>query len=531
MSGFTRILLFRLTLLYLLLPWGLFLLGWLRPVWAWPIGLSLLLAFWLTTRAGAAAWSKLSKTEIQRTFILGAIALFFCIVTGVGEFFPQKGDYDKHNLMFQDLIRFDAPVVYQNATYDNPILCYYIAYYLPVAALTKLTGSLAWANEIALIWTFSGVFLLMVWLYRLTQPVGWWGIALFWLSSGLDVPLRWYWLWQFRFGGDLGRFIQEYALWKVMGLKFYVPPFTYLSDGLAEHQLVFQSPLVQFQWTPHHALGGWLATAAVLAVYRRQYPVVALPLICAATLLWSPFVTIGLMPLALYIGIRQRAWTLRLFWVSTAVAVLMSTVCGLYYLAHFSYQYAGWLFTAFQNLKDVSLYLLYLIVYTFLPVWLLWRLYKAYPALPGNDAGLLAIFAVSTVAVSTFYMGKYNDFLHRTVIPAQLVLVVLLASAIGVVVQNRLRHWSVYGLVAYLLIGAYYPIRELTSAVWAIRKPPLVDRRISRATINFGEADVSRILRDSTAPGTDFAAQYLGRRDSFFGRYLMKKTTDPAPNP
>ena len=282
------------------------------------------------------------------------------------------------------------------------------------------------------------------------------------------------------------------------------------------------APFTQLQWAPQHALGGWLSAALVMCQILEYRTSRLIVLVAALTLLWSPFVTIGLLPFLVWAFIKL-GWQ---NFVSSAnlVGGLIGLTVTAYYLAHLPQQYFSLLFIHFQNVRDLALYLVFMTGHVGVCGLILYFLKKR-KVLSTERIQLAWCAIIGVILFSLVCMGKYNDFLMRTILPAQWVLLPTLAF--GLAELWRRRQWRSLGILGVcLLIGAYYPLRETAISLWNLSRPPQIKRSIVRAVSNFGEADVSRISRDSTAPGTDFAAQYLGRRDSFFGRYLMKQ---PVP--
>ena len=509
------------TLFYLLLPNLLFLTAWLRPGLGWSLAGLLLLVAWLQYRLNQPPTLLNRLSQRGRAGML-LLAFFYCVLAGIGEIGRQKSDYDKHNLMVHDLIQLNQPIVYDNDNYNDPLLCYYIGYYLPTAFAAKLTGGLAVARWWSMAWGGLGLYLIFNWLHRLHHPYGWWAAGLFFIVGGLDVLIHTFWVWQYWFDGSVSRLFKEYFFEKAQGFKFYIPPHVTLTNELTENRLDMPAPFTQLQWAPQHALGGWLSAALVMCQILEYRTSRLIVLVAALTLLWSPFVTIGLLPFLVWAFIKL-GWQ---NFVSSAnlVGGLIGLTVTAYYLAHLPQQYFSLLFIHFQNVRDLALYLVFMTGHVGVCGLILYFLKKR-KVLSTERIQLAWCAIIGVILFSLVCMGKYNDFLMRTILPAQWVLLPTLAF--GLAELWRRRQWRSLGILGVcLLIGAYYPLRETAISLWNLSRPPQIKRSIVRAVSNFGEADVSRISRDSTAPGTDFAAQYLGRRDSFFGRYLMKQ---PVP--
>ncbi len=117
----------------------------------------------------------ISKSELsfRSLLICGLLALAWTYWGGVGGFRPQHFDYFKHNLITNNLVRYEWPVRYADGTF----LCYYHAYYLPATALAKWWGGITAVPYYLFGWTWLGLTLLFGTLYRL----GNWKLLLFFL--------------------------------------------------------------------------------------------------------------------------------------------------------------------------------------------------------------------------------------------------------------------------------------------------------------------------------------------------------------
>jgi hypothetical protein len=157
--------LYRLTYLYLLLPFILFCLGWLRLVIALPITA---LMVWILWKLWMQKFPDFEENngeypEILRS-ILPAIVLtgLWVFLSGVGGYAFQNWDHHWRNAVFRDLISYDWPVVYA-APDRGPIkmLIYYVGHWLLPALVGKLLGWQA-ANAFLFLWTWLGVLLVVL---------------------------------------------------------------------------------------------------------------------------------------------------------------------------------------------------------------------------------------------------------------------------------------------------------------------------------------------------------------------------------
>lgn len=512
-SSFRAVLAYA-SVLYLLLPCVIFAVGWLRQPLAWALsGGVVWLYVWLCQRR-IFGEIVLSRPLLGALGAIGVVAVAWAIGCGIGGWVPQKSDYDKHNLLFYDLITRPWPVVYTNPTYQDPLLCYYVGYYLPTAALAKyLHVPLRWVDALSLGWGALGLELSLGWVWSLVGRRGWVVASGFMMFSGLEVPLRMLHalLTQPLPSGATGTWPGLMA-----HLHHHIPTYFVFSDGELARSQVFTPLVAHLQWAPQHALGAWVATGLFWS-YGRRVSLSIWALMGVVLLLWSPFVAVGWGVLLLFcygkhltealrsaMSLRHAGvWGLVVAWAGVLVAYLMS---------HWPLAYAGLITEAFLTTQDLLLYGVFWLFQLWLPVWLLHRSASTAP-----DRGLSTVAVVIQV-LSLIYVGKFNDWLMRSILPAQMIFFVILAKQILV---SR-RNWAWYLLCGWVLLGATYAMRSVRQTFKAVQHPPAIVRNVPNAPHNFGEADLSRMARDERYPNTDFAAQYLGRQDSWFYRYVAR---------
>lgn len=510
--------LYGLTTAYLLLPGLLFAGGWVTPVAAVPLVAA-------TGVAVVVSWQRRSvptgyRHRWQEVLILGALALFLCAMAGIGGLTEQKSDYVKHNLLLHDLVRYPHPVEYANAAYADPFLCYSLAHYLPPAVVAKGLGGVSGAALLAFAWGTLGVWLVLAWLRRLGGRVGWWLCGGFFLVGGLDLFTRWYWIWQTLYAGEPGPFWQEFVQAKGAGVRLYIPPSVVLSDGDYRHRLEFPPVFSQLQWAPQHALGGWLLTALLLHHYRVRRLNAVFWVTLGQALFWSPFMAVGLLPLlGVLLGrVDRRTWYPLGLLAGAAWVVLFLA----YFEAHLPVGGADWVLRHLRGGADVGLYVVFLVFSFGLLGFVLVQLERRYrllePWRPLVFAALGSLLVLTAVCV-----GEYNDFLLRSVIPGQFVLAFALLFALGRARQRRLRSGWLVGLIGCLAVGAYYPLQEIVRGIPLLRKAPGLGS-VAEATRTF--PDLSR-MDGSEQHNFPLSTQYLGRRDSFFGTYLIHSTSLP----
>ncbi len=502
-----RDLLFVFTVGYLLLPNVVFLLGWVRPAWALPATLALLACMADVWRRSTGEPEALAP---RLWAFVAAFALFWTVVAGIGELNLQAEDYLKHNLVFRDLADRPWPVVYREGGGAGSLLCYYVAYYLPASLAGKLVG-LHVAAPASFLWGLAGVVLAFAWIARLGKPKGAAVVVLFTLVDGFA------WL------PGLYPFLQKVGVLAgaASGEWWVANRFTeqFFSFGSPPIRLLFQSEMSLLLWVPQHAIASWLATACVLRSLEEGRSARHLGLVLAATMLWSPFVTVGLVPFALAALVRRPRSGLG--WPSIVGGAVLGLPVCLYFLAHGPQQYLGLLPTILGGPLDWLRYVGFLVASVGL-VGLAVAWLRRRHGIPAADEWRLFVLACAVVVAATLvYMGRHNDWAMRVTMPALVVFRLVVARSLvalwhaGASLRTRL------AFAAVVLMSAERPLKVLALAPFG--------------KLGGKPADTGIVTAQRFAPGLDalpatadwdFAGQYLGSPDSLFARTLMRR---PGP--
>lgn len=319
--------LYDLTAIYLFSPYLIFFIGWLQAPWALFFSI-LLITGYIAARKAYLADADL-RTQIGdwggkasfSTFGLMLLACVFLIaISGAGGYGAQIRDWEKHEIILSDLIRRDWPVIYNYLGVDVGLV-YYIAYYLPAALVGKLAG-IDVAHHFLALWTLVGLVLSVIWFAIISRQKPAYAVTIFIFFSGLSIigatltllpgadlhPEGVTW------GRELGEIhLGTWAVWQ------------------------YRSNMAALFWVPQHAIPAWLVSGVLIASFVYSPKRINVLWFWSASALWSPFTTLGLLPLIAadsVKNIKTRWWQgLRVYASPQNLVGIMLMLVGLLYYA------------------------------------------------------------------------------------------------------------------------------------------------------------------------------------------------------
>ena len=458
------VVLIQASIAYLLLPVFIFFIGWLKTVFSVPLCLGLGVVYTSIFRRIEVFKAKVSIPH-RIYIILGIIAFVWTLLSGAGHRGFFDGDYYKHNAILSDLIAYSWPVKYHVAGAQTIMpLVYYIAYYLPAAAV-GLVGGWKMANSVLFLWTAGGVLLTFLWIAVLAQKKVVWAVFLFILFSGLD---------------GIGRLI----LYKQTGMN---PDWEWWAG-----QWQYSGVTTLLFYVPQHALAGWIAASMLLFQHEQKETIPGLVVAIAATVLWSPFVFVGLIPYVCYLIIRKISTYNWIDFVGGGIIVLIT---GLYITSSlFGKSGAGGVFL-WQHVDVVHSYTLVRLLIFYV---LEFGIYAFF--IKKDPFSVLTI--VLLILIPWYRLGLLNDFVMRVSIPA---LFVLFIYWIRAVMSAKARvQWLMIGIIC---IACLYPLVLLRNGI-----------------VHFSFGPPRYHL--STLDTPPVRMQYLGNGNSIFFRFF---TTTRSP--
>lgn len=470
------------TLAYLALPLLLFLLGWLKPLYALPAAGLLLL---LLIHAGGALRTA-ARPGLKSLIVCGIVALLWTANSGAGGFGFQNWNFHKHNALLKALLVEDWPVLLGPDT----SLVYAIAYYLPAAALGKAFGAttLGWqAVNLALFaWTAAGVWLTLLWFVHHARGRPEILAPLFVLLSGMDYLAA-----------------------------LFVPRAPYELELFPEGIgfLQFSGMATGLSWAAQHSLPAWLGAALFLQLkdepgfYRHAL------LFGACLCLWSSFAALGVaLLMAAWLmmrpqHVRSALLPLASLWQGLGGALLCSVVLLYIGSNRFAFMHGFFASTITEHglWPRYAFFLLVEFGMVALATFLL--------AAKGSwQRQLLVALAIILAAVPLYRVGWAHDMASRASLPALFALWCLVFSCFQQSQFGALRTRALQGvIVAAVAIGAVSALHQLEHSSGGLFAPPPLE----------AVPDIAKPNRFVVVQ------QYQGHRQSFFFRALAPNEEAP----
>lgn len=487
----------KISTVYLLLPFILFLAGWLKLWISVPLISCIATSLGIMIFDGSSGGSGFRwKQSLRLAGVTAGLSLAFALLTGVSDWIPQSADYLKHNLILGDLIEKSWPVRYAGEG-GGHFLCYGLGYYIVPAAMAKAFGDVH-ISSFVFAWATSGIFLAFIGLGRgfKRYPVP--GILLFLLCSGLGV------FWHLAKSGPVqslaGSVSGSWLQANLMDLGLY-------TSNLDSFTRIF--------YQPQHGIVGWLGGLAIYEMVFIRKRWTEATLVLAATFFWSPITSLGLSVIfaaALIQNHRNLKWNPVIHLVTTTAIMAIMTA---YYLPHIPIAEKGFIWQFSPGLSWLPWYLLFLLFFVLIPVSSIAWLERAHPYL-GQMKPVVIGMTLLLVLSPLFKFGQLGDLRMQISGPAFLFLA--LAIAKGLIEGPAKGKMIPYAyLTAVFLAGTAFPIyRTLANVMFGAK----TDYRISTL-----RANQLNSITDLRMEGFDVKSQYLGTTHSKTGELILR----PAP--
>lgn len=434
------------TFLYLLLPFLLFVLFWIKPAYSIPV---IAIIGYCAYRVGYDMGAKdlatihLSPRQLRQIYIgigLLAVWLFF---SGIGNLAYQNSDFEVRNAILRDLVQQPWPIKYgsnvdapgEATIHDKYLLIYYFGYWLPAAGVGKLAGLQA-ANLFLIGWTLLGLSLIYALLCIYLKKATYFIVLLLIFWSGLD---------------SVGTLLTTLIYGK--GPEFGLLSHIEWWAGPANVNAQFSSNTTLLYWVFNQTIPLWLCILLVLINRSAAY----LFFVVTLSLFLAPIGTIGLVPLIAFQLIKKTSEqgisvTVKDYFTFTnligATAVFAIT------FSFFSANKVGSLW-GLVPMYTPGYGLFFLLEVGLLIGFLL--------VVQRTSRSLILFCAVLLLLIPFIKLGRLYDFSMRASIAYLFVLFVLTAKTM---LDRQVERKFKVGLLAYLLIGSITPGLELTRSVF-----------------------------------------------------------------
>ena len=428
-----------LAFIFLALPVTVFYWGFLKLIWSVVFTAATFAAGFFLVRDTAKA-----DREITVRPLLFVSAALFCMIwaffSGIGEFTWTTADHTVRAAVLNDLVEYDWPVFYDLSTQSNPAVkealggetvafAYYFTFWLIPSLIGKVFGITA-ARAALVLWGGLGLFLITLGLFFLQEKPAFSAVAVAFLFGGLDLIPDLY-----------QQFFTDYGVaWEGWNDQLYI------------HGNFFQTMNVF-----HQCIAGWLVTVLLAgSVSRRNIGTCGALAFC-----YSPWATIGALPIALYELLKKREGITRGKDILTYGNLVMPAgilMCfGTFFTANIGATGdKGFIWEFFGSPAQLLVaYVLYVLIE--FGIWAL-IVYK-----DEKDNGLYWVSLITLLIFPVYKMTEANDLLMRgTMVPMFVFTIFMLRKTDKVIgkIKARKKLSDVYeiGYLALFFLMAFIPV-------------------------------------------------------------------------
>lgn len=438
------------SVIYMMLPLGVFFAFWFKPVYAASL---LILTIYALLQSLRLCSVKLNMPK-KSLLILMAFAIAWTSLGGAGHlFYANSYDWITRDAVLHDLVmsKSGVPSYGENGGF-SAILRAPIAYYLPASFFASIIGD-QWSDLLLWMWTFFGVLVFFL-LLPLDGRSNWrliFGLLIVVFFSGMD---------------GLGILLSGQRIPDATDhIEWWAHFFQYSSNST----LLF--------WTPNHAIPGWIVAALFFRHWRNSKILQFLPPVLATLPLWSPFAFIGIAPFLFFSFARalkggdfnfiEVRWLLPSFGIFLVLYKYVTLdSLGIPLVAQdFSMTFIG--FYALFVMSEFGVLALILVRRSTSPP--------------------LLLASIVLILLPLFKLGPSNDLVMRASIPALIMICCEVLVFLGEKSRQKTPAFLVVLLI--LLIGAQTPVREILRAFswprWSTTGENLCDASGGRVPIHY----------------------------------------------
>lgn len=407
------------SLCYLMLPLIIFFIGFIRLQYALPLTAISLYSLYRVQRTEGSSCLRLDKKQLAIILVLSVMASW---LAGIGGFFSQTWDFVVKNPLLRDLCNHSWPLyidlskepqeIQDIIGSDKVAFVYYLFFYLPAAACGKIGGEFV-ARIVFLLWSALGIFLVLVntieYVLRDRE------------TSLRNVILSLFVF--FCFGGlDIIGQLRNVDFTSAHSVFYEYPILSEVEEWCSKYFKPWGGNIHGLVWYFNQSIPVWLITIMILSRSNLK----SVFFLYSFTLLYSPWATLGMFPIIIYVWLRgnkgNRLLSKEEFMESLSIhniifpLVLLVVVASYYGANNASTGTRGWFFDFMTIGKFCINYPLFVLIEIGVYVWFLRNRIKTSP--------ILQISILVLLALPFYHITIPNDLLMRGSIPALYVICV-----------------------------------------------------------------------------------------------------------
>lgn len=437
-----------LIILYLILPFLIFIGGWTKLYIAIPVILIVLFCTWKACKDAPELWlPEWNRENVIKAMFVTAVLAIWVYYSGIGKFVFQNMDHTARNSIFNILVEYEWPVktheVLATVKGHSGItgLIYYIGFWLPSAIVGKLFGLRAGYYAQA-VWALLGLVLIYYLICCRFKKIKIWPVFILIFFSGLDIV-----------GAYLTNmdYINAVNIWH---LEWWGNPYQ------------FSSMTTQLFWVFNQALPAWLATMMIYMQKSNRNRVFLL----ACSMLTSTLPFVGLIPITVFLCLLHQEngilvplrpfseyWKALLKETCTIQNVLGGGIVGILSFCYLSGNLSGMHVMESNTLgpdfdNSLAKYVLFILLDLGIYVVLLYKFQK--------EQLLYYLVVLCLLIIPWIKVGYSGDFCMRASIPGMFLIMSWVIDAVEKSRQERTKTLFA-ALVLTLLIGSVTPIFEM----------------------------------------------------------------------
>ncbi|WP_313568876.1 hypothetical protein [Acetoanaerobium noterae] len=283
-----------------------------------------------------------------------------------------------------------------------------------------------------------------------------------------------------------------------------IRPLTYI-NGIPhiDHFLftAYQSNITLLFWVPQHAIVAWVCTGLLLNDFFEDINKSYCFILCLS-LLWSPFVFLGICPfLAILILTKKKKL---LSFQNIVIAPIIILIIAGFYLSNSGNTSVSGFIWQFINIIDKYYLLLVFFLCEFMVHIVLMKDYIN--RLDKNSKSIIYTAIIFLSFLPIYVIGEYNDLAMRASIPSLFIIMIFIGRYIN---ESKHKDYRYYIIIFLLFMGSFTGILEISRAVIGVyEKQTTCDYWYSLVNIE-----------------KKFTSQYIDEdvEENFYYSYLLKK--------